>query len=242
VGLWCLFPTESCLLRSGRNGEGVDVFRRIRVVFEKAKSDGVILAVRWAFVRGFRRIIPHRQVIWCVDLTKIDSDGFVLPDNLRIERFYSLDELKVADFRALVEARSELMGSGTERLIRERFEKGAALWMLRVDGKLAGYRWTLANNKMTPTYLPHSESDLHSIGFELFPEFRGRKLFNEFLTAMHVISKSEGFKRCYSETYLWNRRAINALLKVGMRKIGTARRFKLFGRNIVIWHDMSDKM
>jgi len=51
--------------------------------------------------------------------------------------------------------------------------------------------------------------------------------------------KNEGYKRCYSETYIWNKRAVKANLKIGSRKVGIATRLKIFGKNVVIWHDMS---
>jgi hypothetical protein len=108
-----------------------------------------------------------------------------------------------------------------------------------VDGILAGYRWTIVNNHVTQTYFPHTDTDIHSISTELFKDFRNRNLFSIFIKGAYIISKNEGFQRCYSETNFWNKRAVKANLKINAHKIGVASIFIIFRNNVVIWHDMS---
>jgi len=172
----------------------------------------------------------------------VDTESFSLPDTLKIERINSINQINEKDLKMLTESRSDLMGSAASILIRERFDKGAVLWLLKENGHLAGYRWTIANNHVTPTHVPHTETDVHSIGAELFDGFRGRYLFDMFLRGTFIILKSDGFKRFYSETYLWNKRAIKAILKTGLSKIGTATMISIFGKTFVIWHEMSSKI
>ena len=40
------------------------------------------------------------------------------------------------------------------RKIKERFELGASLWLIKVEGKLAGYGWTLQGRTVEPHYFP----------------------------------------------------------------------------------------
>ena len=205
------------------------------------KSEGAIVGLTWLITTVYHRVIPQRQVIWLTDLTKVDSEGFSMPEGIEIKRYHSIDEIDKEDYKVLIERGTSLMGSAASILVRERFEKGAVLWLLRENGQLAGYRWTIINNHVTPTYFPHTETDAHSIGTEIFPDFRGGHMFRLFDEGLKTILKKEGSKRYYSETFLWNKRAVKAILKTSSRKIGIATRFSIFSKNIVIWHDMTTK-
>lgn len=218
------------------------MLRRLKVICRKFKSDGIINCFNWLRIFLYRRIIPQKQVIWYTDLTRLNTKGFILPDNLKLERYDSMEKISEVDLKSLLEFNSDLMGSATSILIPERFQKGAVLWLLKENGQLAGYRWTIVNNHVTPTYFPHTANDVHSIGIEILPNYRGRDLQDNFQKQMWITLKNEGFHRFYSETHLWNKRAIKAFLKTGQAKVGTATRFYFLGKNIVIWHDMSNKI
>lgn len=217
------------------------MIRRLKRLLKEIDKRGIFGGIKWLITTSYHRLLPQKQIIWCTDLTQMDAEGFSLPDNLKIQRFYSIDQVDKEDLKTLIECGTELMGSAASSLIRERFDKGAVLWLYKENGILAGYRWTIANNHVTPTYLPHTETDVHSIGEEIFPAFRGRNLFLLVRTSCRIIMKNEGFKRFYSETYLWNKRAVKAILKAGGRQFGIATMFSIFGKNVVIWHDMTCK-
>ena len=193
-------------------------------------------------ITSYHRLVPHKQVIWCTDLTKAAQATCLFPDNLVVQRFYSIDEMGKEDLKMLMESHSDLMGSASSIIIPDRFNKKAVLWLLKIDGRLAGYRWTIANNHSTPTYFPHTETDVHSIDVEIFSDFRGQHILQYFKAIVEDTLRKEGFKRHYSETYLWNRHAVKAILKTGLMTMGIATRFSIFGKNIVIWHEMSDKI
>ena len=217
------------------------MLRRLKRMVSIVKSEGAIVGLTWLITTVYHRVIPQKQVIWSIDLTKVDCEGFSMPEGVEIKRFHSIDEIDKEDYKVLIERGTSLMGSAASILVRERFNKGAVLWLLKKNGQLAGYNWTIINNHVTPTYFPHTETDAHSIGTEIFPDFRGCHLFRLFLEGRKVILKKEGSKRYYSETFLWNKRAIKANLKISLRKIGIATRFSIFSKNIVIWHDMTAK-
>lgn len=217
------------------------MFRRLNRLAGIVKADGIIAALKWFIITVYHRLIPQKQVIWCTDLTEFNAEGFSLPDNIEIQRFYSIDKVDKEDLKTLIRCGTDLMGSAASKLIPERFNKGAILWLYKENRILVGYRWTIVNNHVTPTYVPHTKTDVHSIGEEIFPAFRGKNLHQLAMRYVRIISKNEGFTRYYSETYLWNKRAIKSILKSGTRPIGIATRFSIFGKNIVIWHDMTSK-
>jgi hypothetical protein len=215
------------------------MLRRLKRLVYIIRHEGHIAGIKWLTYAIYHRCIPEKQIIWCMDLTKLNTDGLLLPDNLKLERYHSMKQVDDHDLKTLIAFHSDLMGSATSILIPERFNKGAVLWLLKEDCQIAGYQWTIANNHATPTYFPHTEGDVHSIGIEIMPDYRGHNLQNIFQKQMWIILKNEGFKRFLSETYLRNERAIKAFSKTGQRGIGIASRFNFFGKNVVIWHDMS---
>jgi hypothetical protein len=215
------------------------MLRRLRRMAKIFRSVGILACIAWLIAAVYHRVIPQKQVIWLADLTEVDSEKFLLPNNVEIRRYRSIDEIDKKDYDDLVELGTSLMGSAGNILIRKRFGLGAVLWLLKVNGQLAGYRWTIANNHVTPTHLPHTESDAHSIGIEIFPIFRGSHLFRQFDEGLKILLKKEGYKRFYSETFLWNKHAIKAISKTSSCKIGISTMFCIFGKTIVIWHDMT---
>lgn len=215
--------------------------RRLKRLVREIDKRGIFGGIKWLITTSYHRLLPQKQIIWCTDLTQMDTEGFSMPDNLKIQRFYSIDQIDKEDLKTLVECNTELMGSAASSLIQERFDKGAVLWLYKENGILAGYRWTIVNDHVTPTYVPQTKTDVHTIGEEIFPAFRGRNLFLLVRTSNRIIMKNEGFKRLYSETYLWNKRAVKAIIKARGRQFGIATMFSLFGKKVVIWHDMSGK-
>ena len=125
------------------------MFRRMKVLYLRVRSDGITAAIRWLITTVYHRTIPQKQVIWCTDITEINPEGFSIPDNLKIKYFYSIDQVDKKDLKTLTEyGGTELMGSAARSIIHDRFAKGAVLWLLKEDGKLAGCRWTIVNKHM----------------------------------------------------------------------------------------------
>ena len=62
------------------------------------------------------------------------------------------------------------------RNIKERFDKGASLWLIKFEDRLAGYGWTLQGRTIEPHYFPLGQDDVHLFDFHVFPKYRGRGL------------------------------------------------------------------
>lgn len=213
--------------------------RRLKRLMYMIRREGFIGGIKWMCYAIYHRYIPEKQIIWCMNLTQLETTEFVLPDNLKLERYNSLEQVSDHDLKILFACHSDLMGSATSILIPERFNKGAVLWLMKDDAHVVGYQWTIANNHTTPTYFPHTEGDIHAIGIEILPDYRGRNLQNIFQQQIWIILRNEGFRRYFSETYLSNKLALKAFSKTGQRGIGIAKRFYFLGKNVVIWYDMS---
>lgn len=117
----------------------------------------------------------------------------------------------------------------------ERFRAGASLWLIRVDGELAGYGWTMAGHTIVPHYCPLGPADVHFFDFLVFPEFRGRQINPALVNYMLRELAAEGKARAYIEVAQWNRPQLNSLGRTGFRFFGVARKVSLFGRTLVEW-------
>lgn len=211
--------------------------KRLKTVFSRIRADGPAAAAAWVLRTLYFRIIPQKQVVWCTDLADYVPDT-AIPETITFKRIPAFHDLDEADYETLVGRSSELMGMSQCAFIRKKFDQGAVLWLIMAQGRLAGYRWTLFHDRVSSSvFFPHSEGDVHSVGAELYPDFRGKNIYQMSNTYLKSTLKNEGYRRLLSETYVWNKRAIRALLKEGNRPVGIATKFRLGNTMIVIWHD-----
>jgi hypothetical protein len=217
--------------------KGCQMIRRLKRLLKEIGKRGVFGGIKWMTIEIERKIFPHRQVIWLVDLMEICDEKFALPDDIKIKRYNGEDEIEHGDYIRLVETGTELMGSNAKNIIKKYFNKGAQLWLMKKNGQLAGYKWSIVKEPLLPTYIPHTEKDVHGMAGEMFEEFRGKGLFQIFTNYQLIALKKDGFSRLYSESYVWDKLAVRALSKI-YRKIGEATIFRIRGKKIVIWHEM----
>lgn len=217
------------------------MLRRLKRIQGVVRSQGIIAGLGWLIRTIYHRVIPQKQAIWFADLTVVDDKNFSLPAGVEIKRYTSRQELTETDYKMLLAKGTALMGSATHILIDERLKNGAVLWLLKENGNLAGYRWTIVRDTLLGTYVPHTELDVHEFGVEVFSGYRGKKIFQMFVKHALITLKHEGYKRFFTEVHLWNERSMKAMAKTDLRKIGVASRFNVLGRNVVVWYDMYNK-
>ncbi len=119
--------------------------------------------------------------------------------------------------------------------MKERFDLGASLWLIRSQDKLAGYGWTLRGRTVEPHYFSIGRDDVHLFDFHVFPQFRGQGM-NPFLVIYILCSlASEGAGRAFIEAAEWNQPQLSSLAKTPFRHLGLAKKWTIFGRNVVVW-------
>jgi GNAT superfamily N-acetyltransferase len=121
------------------------------------------------------------------------------------------------------------------KLIEQRFAAGAQLWLLRSNGQIAAYGWTLRGKTMEPYFFPLEPQDVHLFDFFVFPEFRGRKLNPSLVWQILEHVGREGSKRALIEAAVWNRAQLSSLTKTPFKKIGIARKFNFGKSTFVSW-------
>jgi GNAT superfamily N-acetyltransferase len=125
--------------------------------------------------------------------------------------------------------------TATRKLAVQRFAANAELWLLRWNGTIAAYGWTLKGKTVEPHYFPVQPDDVHLFDFFVFPEFRGRNLNPSLVSQILVETGREGCRRALIEAAAWNTAQHSSLAKTPFKKLGVARKFSLGKSTYVTW-------
>lgn len=154
------------------------------------------------------------------------------PDSPRVEPVETLSELGANRFGRMTTFWNPKLA---ERNIRERFAKGATLWLVMTGDELAGYGWTLQGRTIEPYFFPLAQNDVHLFDFHVFPAFRGRG-FNPFLVGSILRALVHGgLRRAFIEAAAWNNAQLTSLRKTPFRRLGAARLFRILNCSFVVW-------
>ncbi len=175
-----------------------------------------------------------RMVLFYYDLTSCGLTAITenRSDGLKVERKICADEIDSRDLQQILNFWNPELSRCD---LSKRFQKGASLWLIRSNGELAGYGWTLTGGTIERHYFPLGSNDVHLFDFLVFPEYRGRRI-NPVLV-IHILDQmaNEGRTRAYIEAAEWNRAQLASLSKTGFRLLGIARKISLLGRTFVQW-------
>jgi len=127
------------------------------------------------------------------------------------------------------------------RQVTERFGKGASLWVIKHDGRLAGYGWTLKGNTIEPHYFRLAQNDVHLFDFQVFPEYRGRGMNPILVTRILSELAAECGGRAFIEAAEWNHAQLASLRKTSFNRLGQATKFTILGHAVVLWDESERK-
>jgi len=195
---------------------------------------GLGATLRRAALAVKRALFDNRLVVFYCDLGEQGARTVVVPNPLRIDRLRTEAEIRPQD---LEEMTSFWNPKQARQNIRERFERGASLWLIKSGDGLAGYGWTLQGHTMKPYYFPLGRSDVHLFDFYVFPQYRGRGM-NPLLVSHILRNLATNCRgRAFIEAAEWNQAQLTSLQKTPFRRLGLARSFTVFGHTFVSWLD-----
>jgi ribosomal protein S18 acetylase RimI-like enzyme len=179
-----------------------------------------------------RALFSSRMVVLYCDLANQTTAPVNIPSSLKVERLRNYAELNPQDLKEMT---SFWNPKQAHRNIRERFEQGASLWLIKSGDKLAGYGWTLQGRTVEPYYFPLAPDDVHLFDFHVFPQYRGQGI-NPFLVT-HILGgiTVESGGRAFIEAAEWNEAQLSSLRKTQFRRMGCAWKSRVFHRTIVCW-------
>ena len=193
---------------------------------------GLGATVRRAAQAARRVLFSGRMVLFHCDLSALSSPTADLPSSLRVEQHKNQTDLSPYDFQAITSFWNPKLA---RRKVKERFELGASLWLIKVGDELAGYGWTLQGRTVEPHYFPLGPDDAHLFDFHVFPQYRGRGI-NPLLVS-YILGElaPECRGRAFIEAAEWNQAQLASLQRTAFHRLGLARKFTFFRHTMVFW-------
>lgn len=165
-------------------------------VIEYYKKAGFLATFQRSALAVKRMLCANRSVLFYHDLAKQTEPPEQLPDLLRVERIQSMAELSREDFSQIVNLWNPKLA---QYRIKERFDRKASLWIIRFEGKLAGYGWTLRGSTIDLYYFPIGADDVQFFDFHVIARYRGRALDWFLIRYIFWSLAAEGCARAFAE-------------------------------------------
>lgn len=199
------------------------------------RRHGLAATVRRGGLALRRALFARRMVVFYCDLAKQNLREVAVPSHLKIGRLVAESEVSKLDFDAMCSFWNPKLA---QHNIKERFAKGASLWLIKSESSLAGYGWTLQGRTIEPYFFPLGADDVHLFDFQVFPQFRGRGL-NPILVGHILRSLARDCSgRAFIEAAEWNEAQLSSLRKTPFRRLGMAGSATLLGRKFTSWAEV----
>jgi GNAT superfamily N-acetyltransferase len=188
--------------------------------------------LRRAVLTARRALFSSHMVLFYCDLADQISRPPDLFASMKVERIGSYVQVSPQDLQQMTSFWSPKQA---HRNIKERFAKGATLWLIKSEDDLAGYGWTLQGHTIEPHYFPLGQDDVHLFDFHVFRQYRGRGINPLLVTHILRNLATNCMGRAFIEAAEWNNAQLASLQKTPFRRLGLARSLTIFGRTFVWW-------
>jgi len=196
------------------------------------RRHGLPATMRRASLALKRTLFSSRMAVFYCDLGTQSTAAVNIPNSLKVERLKSYAGLSHQDLQDMTSFWNPKLA---HRNIRERFEKGASLWLVKSGGKLAGFGWTLQGRPIAQYYFPLAKDDVQLFDFYVFPKFRGRAI--HWLLTAYILQTlaAEGGARAFADTGEWNQAQLASFKMTPFRLLGWVTTFSIFGQTFNCW-------
>jgi GNAT superfamily N-acetyltransferase len=210
----------------------MSIFNLISRVSAYGKRNGLRATVRRFGVATRRGLFANRMVVFYCDLAKATVSPASFPSSLKVERLGNYAELSTPDLQEMISFWSPDLA---HRDIRERFEQGASLWLIRSGDMLAGYSWTIRGRTIAQYYFPMALDDVQLFDFYVFAKFRGRAILWFLVTHILRSLQEEGASRIFGDVAEWNQASLSFYKTVPFHRLGMVRTFTILSYTLVYW-------
>jgi len=202
---------------------------RLTVYYQR---HGFARTMRRASLALKRALFSSRTVVFHCDLGTLPVAPVNTPNLPRVERVTSYGELSQQDWKDITSFWNPKLA---DRNIKERFQRGASLWLIRSQDRLAGYGWTLKGRTMEPYFFPLAPEDVHLFDFHVFAQHRGQGLNPALVNHILHDLATTGRGRAFIEAGEWNEAQLSSLRKTPFCRLGMAKSFSIFGHTVADW-------
>jgi ribosomal protein S18 acetylase RimI-like enzyme len=198
------------------------------------KRNGLRASLRRVGLAARRALFSSRMVLFYCDLSTLSSPTTDLPSSLKVEQLTNQTDLSPQD---LQEITSFWNPDQARRNLNQRFKLRASLWLIKFEGHLAGYGWTLRGRAVEPHYFRLGPDDVHLFDFHVFPQYRGRGVNPLLVSYILRVLARECQGRAFIEAAQWNQAQLASLRRTPFRRLDSARKFTLGRHTIVCWDE-----
>jgi ribosomal protein S18 acetylase RimI-like enzyme len=194
-----------------------------------------VTSTTWKVLKKIRKsLFTKPEILYFVDLVTRQRKGNTIPDNFTIQCFRGEEEISSEDLNTLFEH----LGEKIVRCdVKDRFGKGALLWLVKVDSTLAGYIWSISGRTIQPHYFPLTDKDVSLFDNYIFEECRGRSINPQLINYVLDELQRDGLIRVFIETNKTNSSEIHSLAKTDFKIFGVARKYHAGKRRFMIWSE-----
>ena len=188
------------------------------------------------FQLGLRKLwrkINNKEVMFVFDLDSmpLESRSRCLP-NVFVKSYQTLESIPKDDKDQLIRLKSEDI---LDSFLHHFFEKGATLWIAKIDQQIVGLCWTLIGGFDGFYSMPMTSRDAIYLAAEVFPEFRGQAIASALRLLIYSQLRQHGVARVFVKSHVANISSLRSVAKTNNQRIGIVRTFRIFGKHITIW-------
>jgi ribosomal protein S18 acetylase RimI-like enzyme len=210
----------------------VSISNSISRLADYYRRHGLAATLRRAGQAAKRTVFASRMVVFYCDLDERSLPQEDASGAFKVKRICAPAELGEQHREHILSFWNPKLAA---RNIRERFERGASLWLVLCEGRLAGFGWTLQGQTIAPYYFPLGPDDVHLFDFHVFPHYRGRGI-NPYLIGQILDGlATNGAGRAFIEAAEWNDAQLSSLRKTRFRCLGSVRSFTILGHTLALW-------
>lgn len=198
------------------------------------KRHGLAATMRRAALAARRTVFSNRSILFYCDLSRLPAPPD-FPKFLTMERKRAIAEISPENFQQIIEVWQPKLA---RQLMEDRFARGASLWLIKSEDRLAGYGWTLHGGMITPYYFPLGKYDVQFFDFHIFRRFRGRAIDWFLMTHVLHMAAADGATRAYAEAGEWNQASLSSIRSTAFQEFGSARKLSFLRRTIVLWDEV----
>ncbi len=194
---------------------------------------GFLSSIYRLWIIVIRTLFQNSSIIYFSNLTDLKAS----PQNyfdLELESKKKEEDLTEENCKQLYAYQDKRI---LESQMKNRFNKGAVLWLAKLNDEIVGFIWTIRRRTIKPFFFPLLESDAYLFDNEILSDYRGKGINPVFIDKVLIELKHEGYIRAFIDTRLWNKPEIHSLKKTCFMKLALVRQVRLLEKNIVIWGD-----
>lgn len=207
----------------------MDSFKRLISYYTQHGFIETMTRVIRTLDRMFRR---NESVLLFADIADLKNETIELPIQCTIEKITRKEDLASKDLEKIL---SHSHSGIIEHQMNERFIKGAILWILKSDGNIVGFEWSLRGENATEHYFfPMTPNDAVIFNAHIWEAHRGKGYHAILVNHILMNLSKEGATRVYTDVKAWNSSSMAIINKSWLRPFGIARKFQFENKIITI--------